>query len=108
MTITEFVWFSDLMLKLRDKNSAKCKVTLMGIQNKEAVVVKMSTKFLKISLERDIQLKKQNWLIYTRKLKEISRSNYLLLPQTTKTVQGEATNKREQIASTLNFECWDV
>ena len=63
MTITEFVWFSDLMLKLRDKNSAKCKVTLMGIQNKEAVGVKMSTKFLKISMERDIQLKKQNWLI---------------------------------------------
>ena len=31
MTITEFVWFSDLMLKLRDKNSAKSKVTLMGI-----------------------------------------------------------------------------
>ena len=31
MTITEFVWFSDPMLKLRDKNSAKCKVTLMGI-----------------------------------------------------------------------------
>lgn len=53
MTITEFVWFSDLMLKLRDKNSAKCKVTLMGIQNKEAMVVKMSTKFLKISMERD-------------------------------------------------------
>ena len=52
MTITEFVWFSDLMLKLRDKNSAQCKVTLMGIQNKEAMVVKMSTKFLKISMER--------------------------------------------------------
>lgn len=69
MIIIEFVWFSDLMLKLRDKNSVKCKVIFMGIQNKEVVVVKMSIKFLKISMERDIQLKKQNWLIYIRKLK---------------------------------------
>ena len=30
-TISEFVGFNDLMLKLRDKKNAKSKVTLMGI-----------------------------------------------------------------------------